>query len=75
MLKSNGVNMIISKIANSIQPSLTRQLFDKAKQYDNVIDFTLGDPDFKTPYQIGDAACKAIEEGKTHYSANAGLIE
>ena len=67
--------MKISKIANSIHPSLTRQLFDKAKKYDNVIDFTLGDPDFSTPEFIGDAACKAIKEGKTHYSANAGLIE
>jgi aminotransferase len=67
--------MKISKIANSIHPSLTRQLFDRAKQYNDVVDFTLGDPDFSTPDFICDAACASIKEGKTHYSANAGLLE
>lgn len=67
--------MKISKIANLIQPSLTRQLFDKAKQYENVIDFTLGDPDYQTPENIKSAACEAIISGNTHYSSNAGLIE
>ena len=38
--------MKMSRMALSIQPSLTRKLFDKAKQYENVIDFTLGDPDY-----------------------------
>jgi aminotransferase len=67
--------MKLSKVAKSIQPSLTRRLFDKAKKYDNVIDFTLGDPDYMTPYNIQQAGCKAILEGKTKYSANAGIIE
>ena len=38
----------ISEVANSVQPSLTRKLFNMAKEYDNVIDFTLGDPDIPT---------------------------
>ena len=67
--------MNISKIAKSISPSPTRRLFDLAAQYDDTIDFTLGDPDVKTPIQIREAACKAIMDGKTRYSANAGLIE
>lgn len=65
----------ISKTANAIQPSLTRQLFDRAKQYDNVVDFTLGDPDYTTPAVVQQAACDAINAGKTRYSANAGLPE
>ena len=64
--------MKISKMALGIQQSLTRQLFDKAKQYDNVIDFTLGDPTSKV---IRDAGCEAIQAGTTKYSANAGLSE
>ena len=44
--------MRISDMANRIQPSLTRKLFDMAKQYDDVIDFTLGDPDYETPDYI-----------------------
>lgn len=62
-----------SKVAGSIKTSLTRQLFNLAKQYDDVIDFTLGDPDVQTHQAIKNAACVAIQEGKTRYSQNAGL--
>ncbi len=64
----------ISKIAESIQPSLTRKLFNMAKQYDDVVDFTLGDPDVPTPMEVKEAGCKAIMEGNTRYSQNAGLL-
>lgn len=64
-----------SNIANGIQTSYTRQLFNLAKQYDDVIDFTLGDPDVQPHQAIKDAACTAIQQGKTRYSQNAGLLE
>lgn len=64
-----------SKIANSVHLSLVRSLFNEAKQYDDVIDFTLGDPDVQTHQVIKDAACQAIQEGRTRYSQNAGLLE
>lgn len=64
-----------SNIANGIQTSFTRQLFNMAKEYDDVIDFTLGDPDVQTHPAIKAAACRAIEQGKTRYSQNAGLLE
>ena len=67
--------MKISRMAKEISPSLTRKLFDMAKQYDDVIDFTLGDPDYETPDYIKKAGCQAIMQGKTKYSANAGLHE
>lgn len=67
--------MKLSKMAKEIQPSLTRKLFDKAKEYDNVIDFTLGDPDYETPKYVQEAGCRAICEGKTKYSVNAGIVE
>lgn len=66
--------MKLSKIGKSIQPSLTRELFNLAKKYDNVIDLTLGDPDIAPSKLIKDAAVKSINAGKTRYSANAGLI-
>lgn len=65
----------VSKIANSIEPSLIRSLFNMAKQFDDVIDFTLGDPDVQPHQCIKDAACVAIQNGKTRYSQNAGLLE
>lgn len=67
--------MKISKRADAIEPSLTRRLFNMAKQYDDVIDLTLGDPDIQPDERIKEAACRAIKEGKTRYSANAGLLE
>lgn len=67
--------MKVSHTAEEIHPSLTRRLFDKAKEYENVIDLTLGDPDYPTPDYVCEAGCKAIREGKTKYTANAGLIE
>jgi len=64
-----------SIIADSIKLSLVRSLFNEAKKYDDVIDFTLGDPDVQTHQAIKDAACVAIQEGKTRYSQNAGLLD
>ena len=67
--------MRISDMANRIQPSLTRKLFDMAKKYNNVIDFTLGDPDYETPDYVKQAGCDAIVAGKTKYGPNAGIPE
>ena len=67
--------MRISDMAKRIEPSLTRRLFDMAKAYDNVIDFTLGDPDYETPEYAKKAGCEAIMAGKTKYAANAGIAE
>ena len=50
--------MKTSKTANSIETSLTRQLFNMAKNYDDVIDLTLGDPDIPPKQMIKAAACE-----------------
>lgn len=65
----------VSDICANLKTSLTRQLFNLARQYDDVIDFTLGDPDVQTHKAIKDAACRAIQEGKIRYSQNAGLMQ
>jgi len=65
--------MELSALSRIIAPTLSRQLFMMAKQYYDVIDFTLGDPDVPTPKVICEAANKAALEGKTRYAPNAGL--
>ena len=50
-------------------------MFNVASTMDNVINFGIGEPDFDTPAGIIEAAKKAMDEGFTHYTANAGLIE
>ncbi len=67
--------MRISRKANVIEPSLTRDLFNRALRLGDVINLTLGDPDLPPPQNVRDAACTAIQNGKTRYSANAGLLE
>lgn len=41
----------------------------------NVIDLSVGEPDFPTPQNIKDAAKKAIDENHTKYTINAGTVE
>ena len=65
----------VSRVAQSIEPSLVRALFNKAKSMDDVVDFTLGDPDVQPHINIKNAACEAIQKGRTRYSQNAGLLE
>lgn len=67
--------MQISEISRVVGPTLSRQLFMLAKQYDDVLDFTLGDPDLPTPKAICEAANEAAIHGKTHYAPNSGLPE
>lgn len=67
--------MKISQKAEEIEPSLTRDLFNRALEIGNVINLTLGDPDLPPPNNVRDAACDAIQCGKTRYSANAGLVD
>ena len=63
-------------MADSVTPSLTRKLFNMALEIgEDVINLTLGDPDILPPEEIRKAACEAVMEGKTRYSANAGLID
>lgn len=46
-----------------------------AKNYNDVIDLTLGDPDLAPPEELCSAAYTAIKNNKLRYSANAGLVE
>lgn len=67
--------IFLSEISKAIAPTLARKLFMMAKEYDNVIDFTIGDPDIITPQPICKAAYDACLNGHTRYSANAGIID
>lgn len=60
---------------NIIQRSKIRELFEKASKMENVISLGIGEPDFDTPDVIKDAAKRALDEGYTHYTPNAGIPE
>ncbi len=60
---------------NLLQRSKIRELFEKAKGMENVISLGIGEPDFDTPDVIKEAAKRALDEGYTHYTPNAGIPE
>ena len=45
------------------------------RQGKEILHFELGDPDFNTPQNIVEAACKSLKEGETHYAPSSGLLE
>ena len=71
--------MEYSRKAKNINPSITLAITAKAKalkaQGVDVVSFGAGEPDFNTPKNIIDAAKKAMDEGKTKYTAASGIIE
>lgn len=65
----------LSKMALNYPTSGIRKMFDLAEQHEDAIKLTVGEPNFDTPLNIREAAKKAIDEGNTHYSPNAGIKE
>jgi aspartate aminotransferase len=55
----------------SLETSGIRKMFEGAGK--NSINLGLGQPDFDTPPHIKEAAIRAIQEGKTGYTLNAGI--
>src|SRR5688500_1285944 len=41
----------------------------------DIVDLSLGEPDFDTPQHIKDAAKKAIDENWSHYTPVAGFLD
>lgn len=70
---------MVSERVNRIGVSPTMKVAAEAKKMQsegvNVIDLSVGEPDFPTPLNIKLAAIKAIEENKTYYTVNAGTPE
>lgn len=60
---------------DNIEISGIRKFFNKVKDVDGAISLTLGQPDFKASKEIKEAMIKAINEDKTTYTENFGLIE
>ncbi|MCL6454493.1 MAG: pyridoxal phosphate-dependent aminotransferase [Alicyclobacillus sp.] len=59
--------------ATRIPDSGIREIANRAMELPGAIRLELGEPDFPTPRHIGEAAARAIAEGKTRYTATSGL--
>ncbi len=70
---------MFSKRLDRIQPSATLAMTAKAaelrSQGVDVLNFSVGEPDFNTPTNIIDAAKKAMDQGFTKYTPGSGTQE
>ncbi|RKD28835.1 pyridoxal phosphate-dependent aminotransferase [Thermohalobacter berrensis] len=63
------------KVSPSVTLSITAKAKKMKKDGEDVISFGAGEPDFKTPANIRNAAIEAIEKGHIGYTAASGLPE
>ncbi|WP_312048058.1 aminotransferase class I/II-fold pyridoxal phosphate-dependent enzyme [Anaerotignum sp.] len=63
----------VAKNVAELPPSGIRKFFDVVATMSNVVSLGVGEPDFKTPEHVRQAAIDLIEEGRTRYTANLGM--
>ncbi|MBM3459829.1 MAG: aminotransferase class I/II-fold pyridoxal phosphate-dependent enzyme [Armatimonadetes bacterium] len=64
-----------SRLVHGLPPSGIRKFFDVVSQMEDVVSLGVGEPDFVTPWHIRAAAIESIEQGRTQYTSNWGLLE
>ena len=67
-------NPLSQKIVG-IKPSGIRKFFDIVSEMDDAISLGVGEPDFDTPWRVREEAIYSLEQGRTFYTSNAGLME
>jgi aspartate/methionine/tyrosine aminotransferase len=65
----------ILKIKFSKIREVTTKVDEAKKKGIDIVNFSIGRPDFDTPAHIKEAAKKALDQGLVHYTASAGRIE
>ncbi|HSA37718.1 MAG TPA: aminotransferase class I/II-fold pyridoxal phosphate-dependent enzyme [Methanoregula sp.] len=63
----------VSRRAEEIPPSGIRKYFDLILTMEDVITLGVGEPDFRTPWNICESSIYSIEQGTTSYTSNKGL--
>ncbi len=70
---------MIPQRTDCITPFLVMDVLEAAQRLERcghrVIHLEIGEPDFDTPECIKEAACRAVRDGRTHYTHSLGLIE
>lgn len=68
-------NKYVANRVKGVSFSTIRYFFNLASQMPDAISLCIGEPDFVTPSHIREAAKKSLDEGKTSYTPNPGIIE
>jgi len=79
MMNSPTTGLLLSRLVTDMQESATLKMAKMARelkaQGKDVIDMSLGEPDFDTPHHIKEAAKQALDQGYTKYTPVNGLLE
>lgn len=65
----------LSASALAAPTSGIRRIFNLVVRMDDCISLVVGEPDFRTPEHIVEAACRALHEGRTQYTVSSGIPE
>jgi aspartate/methionine/tyrosine aminotransferase len=65
--------LTISENLSNLPGSGIRMIMNKASQLKKCYHMEIGDPGFHTPVHIQEAAIRAIQEGKSHYTPSVGI--
>ena len=68
-------DQILNQKIQQIKPSGIRKFFDILEEMTDAISLGIGEPDFVTPRHIRDAGIYSLEQGRTKYTSNAGMLE
>jgi len=70
---------MISNRTKEMTPFIVMDVLERAHEMErqgvHIIHMEVGEPDFDTPQCIKDAACKALDNGHTHYTHSLGMME
>ncbi len=70
---------MISNRTKEMTPFIVMDVLERAHEMErqgvHIIHMEVGEPDFDTPQCIKEAACKALDNGHTHYTHSLGMIE
>ncbi len=78
MILNEPRSPVLASLAGRIQEedvSYRTRMVDAAARLEDVIAMGRGDPDFRTPAHIAEAAKKAIDDDLTHYTHPAGILQ
>jgi len=70
---------LISKRTQEMTSFIVMDVLERANEMErqgvHIIHLEVGEPDFDTPDCVKEAACRALEDGHTHYTHSLGLFE
>lgn len=65
----------LNEVLMGLPPSGIREFFDLAMGRDDIVSLGVGEPDFATPWNVREHAMYTVDQGRTTYTPNRGMME